>query len=515
MARALIAEDNNVNTLLIRDVCKDMDFEPISVEDGQAAVDAAREDMPDVVLLDIAAPVVDGLSATIQIRGLRNVNERMMIIGFNSDSEATAAACRIAGMNHILATPLKPERLMVALRAARAPLNLQAAVPEAEQGHEEPETVLLQRLADLFGPIPPQTPCARLHFINAPKLKPQFGEDWADAAAMIEMIARAQIEQVFGPCVPCKKFDGLDFLLVAPGMDEAACIEKCQAAAKQICLALAEDEVGAKFHVRTSVFHGQLPVAAPALAVSEATVRRDNPDILPWAKLFFWPVWDVPKRKFPIHSVRVDRDEYGAYLPEAKAAAQGAGVEQYYEALDLSAIAALVERLDGYETLEQPRLLTLPVHLHTLGAPLALKHYLRYLEKIPKKIRERLIIELHDAPPDMRAGQIVELQKPVLPHCLHTMLVVPAGYAQLNVLRQVSSQIVGMKLPETTPETEPDIGKMRLFGQRAKQAGLTLASSMIRGSLLRDWGLASCRYVFGPAIAQPQAVLGPFAKFIA
>ena len=511
MARALIAEDNNINALLIRDVCKDMDFEPMAVEDGQAAVDAVRESAPDVILLDIGAPVVDGLSATIQIRGLRNVNERMMIIGLNSDSETTSAACRIAGMNHILATPLKPERLMAALRAARAPLNLQAAVSEAEQGHEEPETepVLLQRVADLFGAIPPQTPCARLHFINAPKLKPQFGEDWADVAATIEMIARAQIEQVFGADTPCKKFDGLDFLLVAPGMDEAACIEKCQAAAKQICLALAEDEAGAKFHIRTFVFLGQLSVAAPALAVSEAPVQRDNPDILPWTKLIFWPVWDVPKRKFPIHSVRVDRDKDGAYLPEAQAA-QGTGLEPYYEALDLSAVAALVERLDGYETLEQPRLLTLPVHLHTLGAPVALTHYLRYLEKIPKKIRERLIVELHDVPPDMRAGQIVELQKPILPHCLHTMLVVPPSYAQLNVLRQVSGQIVGLKLPEG----ELDILALKLFGQRAKQAGLNLVASMVCHTGQRDWGLASCQYVLGPAIALPQMALGPHAKFI-
>jgi len=50
---------------------------------------------------------------------------------------------------------------------------------------------------------------------------------------------------------------------------------------------------------------------------------------------------------------------------------------------------------------------------------------------------------------------------------------------------------------------------------RAKQAGLTVAASMVTNRLCRDWGLTSCRYVLGPAIAESQIALGPHAKLIA
>ena len=142
MPRVLIAEDNSANVLLIRDFCKDMDFEPMVVEDGRAVIEAVRSSPPDLILMDIDAPVIGGLAATIEIRGLQNVSEQMMIIGLNSDSPATAAACRIAGMNQILSKPLQPERLIAALRAARAPLNLQAT-------HEGPEESKAQAQSDL------------------------------------------------------------------------------------------------------------------------------------------------------------------------------------------------------------------------------------------------------------------------------------------------------------------------------------------------------------------------------
>jgi hypothetical protein len=117
--------------------------------------------------------------------------------------------------------------------------------------------------------------------------------------------------------------------------------------------------------------------------------------------------------------------------------------------------------------------------------------------------------------PDLKAVQIAELQKPILSHCLHTMLVVPPSYGKFDVLKQISGQIVGVRLPETIPDAMPDIAPLKLFSQRAKQAGLPLATSMVCNRLLRDWGLTSCRYVVGPAVVLPQKTLGPHAKFIA
>jgi CheY-like chemotaxis protein len=517
MPRVLIAEDNSANILLIRDFCKDMDFDPMVVEDGRAVIDAVRSSPPDLILMDIDAPVVDGLAATIEIRGLQNVSEQMMIIGLNSDSPAISAACRIAGMNQILSKPLQPERLMAALRAARAPLNLQAAVtaPEQSKAQVESDEALRRRIAEVLGPVPANTSVGRLHYINAHKLSGQFGDDWADIAATVEMVTLGAIEQHGGGSIFYKRFAELDFILMMPGLTEDECAAQCQCIAKEICHTLAGDEAGAKFHIRTIVFDTKAAVQEAKAEAASQVKRSENADVLPWTELRFWPAWEAQRRKFPLHAIRADHDADGCLLPEAAAALKRDGAEHYHAALDISTIAELTGRLEGHETLEQPRLLSVPLHLHTLESLPVLTRYLRYMEKIPKKIRERLIIEIHAVPTEMRAMQLAELQKPILPHCLHTMLVVPPSYNNFAVLKQISGQIIGLKLPEVEADAEPDLAALKQFGMRAKQAGLTVAASMICHRLFRDWGLISCSYVLGPEIAVPQTMLGPNAKFIA
>jgi CheY-like chemotaxis protein len=519
MPRILIAEDNIANILLIRDLCKDMNFEPTVVEDGRAVVEAVRSSPPDLILMDIHTPLFDGLATTIELRSLQNTNEQMMIIGLNGNSSAMSAACRIAGMNQILTTPLQPERLMAALRSVQAPLNLQANVPEPEQqsAYSESNEAVMQRMAEAFGPMPVETPFARIYFANFQKLQGLFGDAWPGISAHIETITRAVIEQHISENAVYKRFEELDFVLMAPGQTEAACALWCKSIAREICHSLAADESGAKFHVRKVVFFGKAPTQEAETTEPSARVNPvslTNPDILPWTRLNFWPVWDTQRRKFPIHAIRADRDTEGTLLAEASEALQLGGQDNYFAAIDISTIADLAGRLDGYDTLEQPRLLGLPLHFQTLGNFIGRSRFLYYLEQLPKRIRERLVIEIHAMPDEIRIAQIAEYQKPILAHCLHTMIVVSPLYRNFNVLKQVSNQIVGVELSEAEPEVEQELAALKQFGTLAKQSGLTMAASLVRDRAFRDWGLTSCRYVSGPAIALAQMNLCAGAKLI-
>ena len=125
------------------------------------------------------------------------------------------------------------------------------------------------------------------------------------------------------------------------------------------------------------------------------------------------------------------------------------------------------------------------------------------------------MLEIHDIPKDIRATQIAEVQKPVLAHCLHTMLMVSPSYRNFSVLKQISNQIVGVELSDDEAEVEQELAALRQFAPLAKQSGLTLVASMVRNRPFRDWGLTSCRYVSGAAIALVQPHLNPGAKFIA
>jgi CheY-like chemotaxis protein len=519
MPRDLIAEGHDANAALIRDYCKELDFEPVLVQGGRAVVAAARACPPDLVLMDIDHAADDGLAATIELRSLRHIGEQMLIIGLNGDAPAVTAACRIAGMNQILAKPLQPERLLAALRAARAPLNQQAHATAIERRNAQAagDAAVPPAMMEAFGPMAVETPFARLYYINIPRLTAQFGEAWRVVSAHIELTTRRVIEKHIGESAAYKRFDELDFVLMTPGLTVEDCAAKCRGIAQEICRTLALDESGAKFCVRTTVFNvAPCATDAAAMAVAQAReVRAANPDILSWTALQFWPVWDTQRRRFPLHSIRADRGEDGAALPEALETIQNFGRDAFHEALDVSMAADLAGRLDGYETLEQPRLLTLPLHYKTLESFATMARYLRYLEQIPKKVRERLIIEIHDIPKEMRAAQLAELQKPVLAHCLHTMLSVSPLYRNFTLLRQIGGQIVGVEISDDEAQAEQELAALKQFAPMAKQSGLLLAASMISSRPFRDWGLTSCRYVSGAAIACAQPSLAPSAKFIA
>ncbi|MGH9936421.1 MAG: response regulator, partial [Blastocatellia bacterium] len=66
--RILIAEDFEENRIALKLILKHTGFDVIEAEDGRQAVEAVRREKPDLVLMDITLPVIDGLQATREIR---------------------------------------------------------------------------------------------------------------------------------------------------------------------------------------------------------------------------------------------------------------------------------------------------------------------------------------------------------------------------------------------------------------------------------------------------------------
>jgi CheY-like chemotaxis protein len=69
MSKILVAEDNLPNRELIREILETRGYEVIEACDGQEALDKLEQTEPDLVLLDIQMPVLDGLAVIRQIRG--------------------------------------------------------------------------------------------------------------------------------------------------------------------------------------------------------------------------------------------------------------------------------------------------------------------------------------------------------------------------------------------------------------------------------------------------------------
>jgi two-component system cell cycle response regulator DivK len=68
MKRVLVADDNPVSRELIREILEDDDCEVIEAGDGREALEKVREHRPDLALLDIQMPVMDGNAVMFQIR---------------------------------------------------------------------------------------------------------------------------------------------------------------------------------------------------------------------------------------------------------------------------------------------------------------------------------------------------------------------------------------------------------------------------------------------------------------
>ncbi len=123
--RILIAEDNATNQLVLSRYLAIDGLELEIVSNGREAVRAATRAIPDLILMDIQMPVMDGLPATRELRALGGAFTRLPIIAVTANAYAEdIAACREAGMNCFVSKPINRGQLFAAIQqeAGRGPV---------------------------------------------------------------------------------------------------------------------------------------------------------------------------------------------------------------------------------------------------------------------------------------------------------------------------------------------------------------------------------------------------------
>jgi CheY-like chemotaxis protein len=110
----LLAEDNPVNALLIRELLRRRGHQVREVATGGGAVAALETESFDLLLTDIHMPGMDGIEAARAIRAMeeKNSRPRMPIVALTADAlETGKRACREAGMDGFLTKPVDPAEL--------------------------------------------------------------------------------------------------------------------------------------------------------------------------------------------------------------------------------------------------------------------------------------------------------------------------------------------------------------------------------------------------------------------
>ncbi len=75
MTKILLVEDNEMNRDVMFRLLSRRGYQVVFAEDGEAAIDQAIQEKPDLVLMDISLPKIDGYEATRRLRELESSKE--------------------------------------------------------------------------------------------------------------------------------------------------------------------------------------------------------------------------------------------------------------------------------------------------------------------------------------------------------------------------------------------------------------------------------------------------------
>lgn len=113
MKTILIVEDTELNIDLMTQLLED-DYRLLIARDGQQGVAMANENRPDLILMDISLPVIDGYEAT---RRIRQTLHATPIIGLSAHAmSGHEQKAKEAGCNDYLTKPVNEDLLMEKLK---------------------------------------------------------------------------------------------------------------------------------------------------------------------------------------------------------------------------------------------------------------------------------------------------------------------------------------------------------------------------------------------------------------
>ena len=102
----LVIEDNELNMKLVRSLLKMSSYVMVEAEDAETGIKLAREKKPDLILMDIQLPGMDGLSATKILKEDSSIKDTVIIALTSHAMEGDDKKVREAGCDGYITKPI-------------------------------------------------------------------------------------------------------------------------------------------------------------------------------------------------------------------------------------------------------------------------------------------------------------------------------------------------------------------------------------------------------------------------
>ena len=113
----LVVEDNKLNVKYLTRLLEKWNIDFVVKSNGQEAVDYCTNNYPDLILMDLQMPILDGFEATKIIRKMSNVNATVPIIALTASTFLSKKQmAEEVGMTDFLSKPFTPEQLSSKIR---------------------------------------------------------------------------------------------------------------------------------------------------------------------------------------------------------------------------------------------------------------------------------------------------------------------------------------------------------------------------------------------------------------
>lgn len=119
-SRILVVEDNRDNMTLITDILESLNYEVIAAFDGKDGVHIAQSEHPDLILMDLSLPLMDGWTAARAIKGITSI-KTIPIIALTAHAMAGDRERALeAGCDDYITKPINVPDLLVKINTLLA-----------------------------------------------------------------------------------------------------------------------------------------------------------------------------------------------------------------------------------------------------------------------------------------------------------------------------------------------------------------------------------------------------------